>query len=116
VLRIALGVLVVAHGLITGAIWTAPPTPDAPFVAGHSWLLGDSRFLAVPVSILLALGFALAGVGLVLDQAWWAAFGLAAGVGALVFMLMYFNPWLLAGLAISGGIAFAAGHTLLAAE
>lgn len=113
-LRITLGVLVVAHGLITGAIWTAPPTPEAPFAAGHSWLLGDSRFFAAPVSILLALGFAVAGVGLILDQVWWAGFGLAAGVGALVFMLMYFNPWLLAGIAISAGIAFAAGHALLA--
>lgn len=113
-LRIALGVLVLAHSLITAAIWTAPHTPDAPFDAGHSWLLGDSRTMAMPASILLAVGLAITGVALIIDHDWWAPFGLTAGAGSLVFMLAYFNPWLLAGIAINGAIAIAATHTLIA--
>lgn len=115
-LRIALGVLLLAHGLVTALIWAAPHTPNAPFDAGHSWLIGDSRIVAMPTSLLIAAGLAIAGVGLILTQSWWAPFGLVAGAGSLAFMLAYFSPWLLAGIAINAGIAIAATQTMIATQ
>jgi hypothetical protein len=45
-------------------------------------------------------------------QAWWAVFGIGAGAVALVLMGLYFNPWLLAGTAISGGVLYAGVQAL----
>src|SRR6266540_1713089 len=53
------GAFIVAHGLVTAGIWSAPAKADAPFQATHSWLLGDVRGLATAVAIAAALGFAL---------------------------------------------------------
>jgi hypothetical protein len=113
VLRAAAGLLVLAHAGITAMIWTMPPRPDAPFDASHSWVLGDSRILAVPLSLSVALGLAIVGAGLILDHGWWANVGLVAGAAAVVFMLTYFNPWLLAGIAINCGITIFAARTLI---
>ena len=106
-IRILLGAFIVAHGLLTAFIWVSPPNADAPFRATHSWLLGDARTLAVVVALVAAVGFVLAGVGFIGQQAWWAFTGIGAGAAAVVLMTLFFNPWLLAGIAISAGILYA---------
>jgi hypothetical protein len=68
--------------------------------------------LAVALALVAALGFVLAGSGILAHQAWWAVFGVAAGAVALVPMGLYFNPWLLAGIAISGGVLYAGAEAL----
>ena len=86
-----------AHAGIHAAIWATPPdkAPDAPFNAGHSWLLGDQRVLAFVLG-LVAAGFLLvAGIGLWAHAEWWrptAVVGLAVSFG---LMVVYFNPWFL---------------------
>jgi hypothetical protein len=110
--RVLLGGFVVAHGLVTAVIWATPSKGDAPFRATHSWLLGDVRSLAVALAGVAALGFVLAGVGFLAHQSWWAVLGIAAGAVALVLMGLYFNPWLLAGIAISGGVLYAGVQAL----
>jgi hypothetical protein len=107
VIRFLLGALIVAHGLLTALIWASPPKADAPFRATHSWLLGDARPLAIVVALVAAAGFLLAGAGVIADQAWWAVTGIGAGAVALLLMTLFFNPWLLAGIAISAGILYA---------
>lgn len=107
-LHTALGVFILAHAAVTGVIWLAPLTDGAPFNPSHSWLLGDSRAIAAPVSTVLAVGLAVAGVALLGHQAWWAPVGLAFASAAVAFMLLYFDPWLLAGIAINAGLAIAA--------
>ena len=104
------GAFIVAHGLVTAGIWSAPAKDDAPFQ--HSWLLGDARGLATAVAIAAALGFVLAGIGFVGHQSWWAGFGIAAGALAVLLMVVYFNPWLIVGIAISVAIVVAGTHTL----
>jgi hypothetical protein len=111
-LRVLLGVFIVAHGLLTAFIWISPAKADAPFRATHSWLLGDARPLAVVVALVAAIGFVLAGVGVIADQAWWAFTGIGAGAVALLLMVLFFNPWLLAGIAISAGILYAGFQAL----
>jgi hypothetical protein len=112
VIRILLGAFIVAHGLLTAFIWVSPPNADAPFRATRSWLLGDARPLAVAVALVAAAGFVLAGVGFIADQAWWAVIGMGAGAVALVLMTLFFNPWLLAGIAISAFILYAGVQAL----
>jgi hypothetical protein len=46
------------------------------------------------------------------DQAWWAITGVSAAAVALVLMVMFFNPWLLAGITISAGILYAGFQAL----
>jgi hypothetical protein len=106
-IRVLLGTFIVAHGLLTALIWVMPANAEAPFHATHSWLVGDARPLAVVIALVAAAGFVLAGIGFISQQAWWAFTGIGAGVVALLLMALYFNPWLLAGIAISAGILYA---------
>jgi hypothetical protein len=55
------------------------------------------------------------GVGVVAYQSWWAGFGIAACGVAVASMVVYFNPWFVAGVAISAAIAFAGVQALQAA-
>lgn len=107
-LRTALGMLLVAHGAVTAAIWLAPLAPDAPFNPNHSWLLGDSRTFAAPISGLMATGLAITGVALLSHQTWWTGAAIGFGTTAAAFMLLYFHPWLLLGIAINAATAAAA--------
>jgi hypothetical protein len=112
VLRVLLGLFVVAHGLITLAIWTAPVTKKAPFNPSHSWLLGDARMPAIALAVVAAVTFVVAGGGFLAHQDWWAISGIAAGAVAIVLMGLYFNPWLSAGVLISGAVLYAGIQTL----
>jgi hypothetical protein len=114
-MQFLLGAFIVAHGLVTALIWVTPAKADAPFPAAHSWLLGDARPLAVILALVAAAGFVLAGIGFITQQAWWAFTGISAGAVALLLMTLYFNPWLLAGIAISAGILYAGFHALVQA-
>jgi predicted exporter len=111
-IRVLLGAFIVAHGLLTAFIWVDPAKANAPFRASHSWLVGDARTLAVGIALLAAAGFLLAGVGFITQQAWWAFTGIGAGAVALLLMTLFFNPWLLAGIAISAGILYAGFQAL----
>ncbi len=71
--RVLFIAFLLAHAGIHAGIWatSAPKDPKAPFDAGHSWLFGDQRALALVVA-LVAAGFLLvAGIGL------WEKAGLA---------------------------------------
>jgi hypothetical protein len=111
-LRVLLGGFVVAHGLVTGVIWATPNRPDAPFDAGHSWLLDDSRGIATVVALIAATGFLVAGAGFLAHRGWWAPSAVAAGTLAVVLMLLYFDAWLIVGIAISASVAYAGVHAM----
>ena len=111
-IRILLAGLIIAHGLVTAAMWASPAREGGPFRATHSWVLGEARPLAVALALVAALGFVLAGTGFLAHQPWWGVFGVGAGAVALVLMGLYFNPWLLAGIAISGGVLYAGAQAL----
>lgn len=107
-----IGWLIIAHAVITGVIWAAPLLPDAPFNPSHSWLLGDSRPVAAPAGLILALALAATGAGLLLNQPWWAPLGLATAAAAAIFTVVYFHPWLSLAVAINAAIAIAASSNL----
>jgi hypothetical protein len=111
-IRVLLGLFVVAHGLVTLAIWAAPVTDNAPFSPSRSWLLGDARALALALAVVAAVGFVAAGGGFLAQQDWWAAAAVAAGAAAVALMALYFNPWLSAGILISALILYAGAQAL----
>ena len=96
-----LGALVIAHGLITTAIWVLPAGKDAPFDASHSWLLGDLRAVSIALGIIAGLAFVTTGVGLLGHFGWWPGSAIIAGLAGAVLMVLWFNAWLTVGLAIS---------------
>ena len=104
-IRVLAGLFMLAHGLVTAAIWVIPNREDAPFDASHSWLVGDTRGIAAAAGLIIAAGFSVAGVGVLTQHDWWAPWGLGAGALGATFMVVYFSPWLLAGIAISAAIA-----------
>jgi predicted exporter len=59
-----------------------------------------------------AAGFVLAGIGFIAQQAWWAVAGAGAGAVALLLMTVFFHPWLLDGIAISGAVLYAGVQAL----
>jgi hypothetical protein len=110
--RVLLGLFVVAHGLVTFGIWAAPVTDKAPFNPSRSWLLGDTRTLAVALAVVAAIAFVVSGTGFLAQQDWWAVAAVAAGAVAVVLMALYFNPWLSAGILISAAILYAGAQAV----
>jgi hypothetical protein len=110
-----LAAFLLAHGLIHFAIWLprtpADPTRPAPFIPEHSAILTRT---AVPettarkVSSIMAVaaggGFLLTGLGVASDAPWAVTMAVLASVTGLVLKTLFFNPWLLLGIALDLGI------------
>ncbi len=112
-LSVVFGAAVVAHGLVTTAIWVPPAGGDAPFDASHSWLLGDGRAVPVVLGILAGLAFVVTGVGALGHRARWPGWAVAAGLAGTVLMVLWFNPWLSVGLVISVAVLVAGVRALV---
>ena len=105
-MRTFIGLFVVAHGLVTVAIWamgaqTVPEGNLQPPDPTHSWLLGDARTLSMVFGVAVGIALVVAGIGFLLAQSWWPALAVAAGIGSLLLFAVFFTPWWLAGIAIS---------------
>jgi hypothetical protein len=111
--RTTLGGLVVVHGFLTAAIWlpkykevegASIQPPDS----SHSWLFGDARGLALALAMTAALLLVIAGAAFLTHQTWWPAAGLIAGAVSLSLFVLFFSPWWVIAVAISGGLVIAA--------
>ena len=111
-LDVAIGIFVVLHGLVTAAIWLAPGGEDAPFDPAHSWLIGDSRAVALFIGAMAGVALVTAGIGLLTDAAWWPALAVVGGVVGTALVVVWFHPWLLLGLAINVGVLVAGVRAL----
>lgn len=112
--RIAFGVLVVVHGIITVLVWAPRPTRQAPMDTSHSWLLGELRLPSLVLAILAGLLIAASGAGLLALQDWWAVVGLAAAALSLALFFLFFTPWWLLAIAVSTALGVVALRDLLA--
>ena len=96
-MRLLVGGFVLAHGLVTMAIWR----PSPPMDTSHSWLLGDRRWLSLILAVTSGLAAIAAGCGLLAQTNWWAASAILSGGLALLLFGVFFSRWWLAGMAIS---------------
>jgi hypothetical protein len=99
--EVILGVFFITHGLVTAVIWAAPGGKDAPFDPAHSWLIGDTRTLALLIGAVVGLALVATGAGMIADAAWWPALAVVAGFAGIVLMTVWFDPWLILGLGIN---------------
>ncbi len=113
--RWLLAAVLVGHGIVhvVFAGYTPAATeagPEWPFDMAKSWAvtgvgldLNAVRLIGLALTAIVAVGFALGAlstVGLVVPSGWWpAAVGVSA-VASAVFLLLFFNPQLVLGLAV----------------
>lgn len=97
------GLFLIAHGLVHVAVWVAEPKDDAPFDPRRSWLIGDARRPArrgaIGACVLLVVAGALTLAGAAVP-----AVTVAGATVSLVLVLVTFNRWLLAAVAINVAI------------
>lgn len=111
-MRVLIGILLVAHGLIHIAIYSSPAhdaRAQAAFKLGHSWILspaglGDAalKIVGMPLWVAAGVGFALAGLAVfgVLPIAWWQALAVTAAISSLALFTVFWHPWIVAAFAV----------------
>jgi hypothetical protein len=113
---VAIGLFLIAHGLIHVAIYATPPPQDgsAPFDPSHSWALAgahvaesSTRSLSVLVAWVSGIVLAVAGVALLAGSAVWIPIAVIGAASGLFLKVLFFNAWLSAGILIDLGILWA---------
>jgi hypothetical protein len=112
-----LAMFLMAHGLVHLAIWLPRPKPDAsaPFVPDHSGILTavdapvkTTRRLAATLTGVAAGAFVITGIGVAFSAPWTPAVAVAASLAGLTLKILYFHPWLTAGVLIDLAVLSAA--------
>lgn len=114
-MRIAIGLFLVAHGLIHLSYLSPAPSPAAggpawPFDMARSWLvtnLGmDPGLIRLPGTLLVlsvAIAFGLAGLaalGVVVPEDWWRVLVIAGAVLSVITLALFFHAWIALGVVI----------------
>ena len=104
-----------AHGLVHFAIWLPHPDPDpatsAPFAPDHSAVLtktsvpqATARKVSTTLAVAAGVGFVLTGLAVAIDAAWAVPVAVIASLLGLGLKALFFNPWLLIGVALDVGV------------
>jgi hypothetical protein len=114
VLRTVAGLFLIAHGIVTGAIWIPPQRgEDLPgFGSQASWLFAESRTTMVALGGVASAAFVVAGVGVLAHQDWWAGLGALGAVVSLALIVATFTPWWIFAVVINVAVLYAAWATL----
>jgi len=108
-MRFAIGLFLIAHGLVHLMYLAPRPEGDAsyPFVPEERWLPrvlgiapGGAKTIAIAASILTALVLAFAGIALLVDATVWEPAAVAGAGLSLALLLAFYHPWLSIGIAI----------------
>ncbi len=113
-MKIVVALFLILHGLVH-AILAMVPNPDAPdsgFATffSRSWLLDKLglpesavRTVALVLAATATIGFVAAGLGLLgilVPFAWWRALAITSAAVSLLFLVVYWNSYLIVGIAI----------------
>jgi hypothetical protein len=110
-------VFLIAHGLVHAAIYATPQdsAKPAPFDPARSWAVAAGhvpravmRTASVRVAWLTAAAFLVAAVALAAGWESWPLLAAAAATLGLALKIVYFHPWLSAGVLIDIAIVVAA--------
>ena len=95
--RLAIGLFLIAHGLVHAAVWATPKPKDgkAPFEPGHSWLIGTTKGLSAVLAIVVGLVLVAGGIALFSQAELWRPITVVGLAGSLLLDVLYFNPWLI---------------------
>lgn len=96
------------HAAVHAVMWTLPftdATNDMPFNPAESWLLGEQRNLAAVAAGLVTVAYLVAATGWLAHASWWQPAMVGASALSLLLMGLYFSPWWLVGIVLSGGLA-----------
>jgi len=112
--RVAAGVFLLLHALITGAIWIPPQRGDELRGWGSqaSWLFADSRPTMVTLAVIASTAFGLAGVGVLGHESWWAGAALTGVAVSIALIAATFTPWWSAAIVINLMVAYLAASSL----
>ena len=111
--RVIVGLFLIAHGLIHLLYVTPPPKddPSYPFVPETRWFAraaglepGPAKGVARALAIACVALFVIAGIGLLANADLWKAAAVGGSAVSLVLMLLFFHPWLVLGIAIDVAI------------
>lgn len=98
------GLFLIAHGLVHVGVWSPKRQPDVPFDAVHSWLLGDRPAAFWRLAIAACVLFVAAGILVLADADLGAAIAVAGAAISLLLVVLTFNRWFFAAIAINVGI------------
>ena len=92
VLRILLGLFVIAHALVHLAVWVPPPGGSTPIQTARSWLFGDVRPLAVGLRRRRSRPAAAGGIALLAGAGWWPWVVIAGSAVSILLIALTFTP------------------------
>jgi hypothetical protein len=118
-MTVLLALFLAVHGVLHLAVWLPHPTPDPakppPFNPDHSAVL---TAVAVPPSTATsvahglagtaALTYVLAAIGAVAHTDWVVGMAACAAAVGLILKALFFNPWLVVGIALDVAVLAAA--------
>jgi len=112
--RLAAGVFLLVHAVITGAIWIPPQRGSElrGWGAQASWLFAESRSAMITLGVFASAALGIAGVGVLGHQTWWAGAALAGAVVSMALIAATFTPWWSAAIAINLVVAYLAWSSL----
>ena len=115
--RVALGLFLIAHGLLHAGIYAMPQPKDkeGPFDPSYSWALtgahvahDSARRLSLLMGLITAGVFTLAGISLLAGWAAWVPVAVLGAATGLLLKGLYFNAWLSIGVLIDVAILWTA--------
>jgi len=112
--RVAVGVFLLLHAIVTAAIWI-PPQRGAEmrgWGAQASWLFAESRPAMIALAVFASAALGVAGVGVLGHQSWWAGAALAGAAVSMALIAATFTTWWTAAVAINLVIAYQAWSSL----
>jgi hypothetical protein len=109
-MRIGAGLFLLAHAVITAAIWVPEQRGKdlKGFGSQANWLFAGSRPAVIAVAAVASACLAIAGVGVLAHHSWWAPAGLLGAGASAALIVATFTPWWTAAILINGVIGYAA--------
>jgi nicotinamide riboside transporter PnuC len=103
VTRVAAGVFLLVHAIITAAIWIPPQRGGDLRGWGRqaSWLFANSRPAMITLGVVASVALGTAGGGVLADQGWWPAAALVGAGASMALIVATFTPWWSAAVAIN---------------